>query len=539
MQDLAGPATRLRIGGAWRWLRLASLPIVLVVALWQREWIFSQLEAAYGLGFAELPIKLYSTMMERLLVAGGYAGVLVAIVLGVYFLAPQAWRYASGVLLMASASVALAVVLGLPFWMGLAPALILALNAVPEAALGRLLHHRVGGKVAAVALGGGIAIAETVLPRPFWMWVAGDRAARPDDSGGAIAALLSWAPGVVIAAVVFGLGAPYSKLVKLGWLLNASDEVQLVYGGEHVSLYSPFDVAAIPFDPKGRRIYLCGNGIPEALVLPADAPMRSPENTHMAAAGVEFCILDPVDRSFIAYDSEEDALKVWDLDSWQIRNRIPLGLPPESHAVFLSKQDGSPTVVAASEIDGDTPSMRAIDVVTGATLGASQVIAGHMIVDPTGPRVFVDFYTRETGVLQLDLPSLKVVARSPSDQRNDRMAVDAKRGHLLVASPLHGRVLVYAVDGLAQMPSIPSTLGVRSVEVDNSRDLLLTASLVSNYVDVIDLTANRLVKRLRVGPWLRNLALDEACGRAFVASRHGLYWVKYAEPLPACPGATA
>jgi hypothetical protein len=214
-----------------------------------------------------------------------------------------------------------------------------------------------------------------------------------------------------------------------------------------------------------------------------------------------------------------------------------MGLQPRGGGVFLSKQDGSPMVVAASELAGDSsqgPALKVIDIVSGETLGSSPIAAGYLIADPVHPTAYIDFYTRETGILQLDLPSLKVRARAPSDQRNDRMTLDPARGNLLVASPLRGRVMVYAADGLAPKAPIASTFGVRSLVVDRSRDLLLTASLVSNQVDVIDLKSGRRLKRLRVGPWLRNLAVDEACGRAFVSSRHGVYWVKYAEPHPTC-----
>ena len=71
-----------------------------------------------------------------------------------------------------------------------------------------------------------------------------------------------------------------------------------------------------------------------------------------------------------------------------------------------------------------------------------------------------------------------------------------------------------------------------TLAVDPERNLLVSASLVTNMVDVIDLDTWRRAATYYVGPWLRSISLDTGSGMAYVSSTEGLFAVDYLSRLP-------
>ena len=94
---------------------------------------------------------------------------------------------------------------------------------------------------------------------------------------------------------------------------------------------------------------------------------------------------------------------------------------------------------------------------------------------------------------------------------------------------VNGLVLDTVGDGdtLAVKGQIKSSFGVRTIAVDPKRNLLLTLSLVTNVLDVIDLNTYKSVKRYYLAPWLRSIVLDGE-GTAYVSCFSGLFRVSYA-----------
>jgi len=67
--------------------------------------------------------------------------------------------------------------------------------------------------------------------------------------------------------------------------------------------------------------------------------------------------------------------------------------------------------------------------------------------------------------------------------------------------------------------------------VDSERNLLLTASLATNMLDVIDLKTYKRITKYYVAPWLHDICLDTKNGVAYVSSTEGLFRVRYSARL--------
>jgi hypothetical protein len=79
--------------------------------------------------------------------------------------------------------------------------------------------------------------------------------------------------------------------------------------------------------------------------------------------------------------------------------------------------------------------------------------------------------------------------------------------------------------------TIDTVFGARTLAVDPERNLLLTGSLVTNMLDVVDLATHKRLIQYYVGPWLRSICVDAKAGVAYVSSIDGLYRVNYMSRL--------
>src|SRR5262249_57449031 len=118
--------------------------------------------------------------------------------------------------------------------------------------------------------------------------------------------------------------------------------------------------------------------------------------------------------------------------------------------------------------------------------------------------------------------------RFVSNEWVDGSAITPDGKELLVGVPLESSVLRFDAESLEPRGAIDTVFGVRTLTVDSERNLLLTASLATNMMDVIDLKTFRRVAQHYVAPWLRDICLDTKTGFAYVSSTEGLFRVQYA-----------
>src|SRR5262249_22286115 len=121
--------------------------------------------------------------------------------------------------------------------------------------------------------------------------------------------------------------------------------------------------------------------------------------------------------------------------------------------------------------------------------GGELCLPGLIEVHPTRPLLYLAFPKK---VLVYNT-SARQTQGTPfvSDSWVDGMAITPDGTELLVGAPLRSQILRFDAQTLEPKGTIPTVFGVRTLAVDETRNLLLAASLATNMLDLIDLNTNQ------------------------------------------------
>jgi hypothetical protein len=141
----------------------------------------------------------------------------------------------------------------------------------------------------------------------------------------------------------------------------------------------------------------------------------------------------------------------------------------------------------------------------------------------------VYFYSTADAYIQgLDLKHKLLISRVAGPSMGDRMALSRVRNELFVPDPVGGTVRVYSTPGLRPLRKIRVQFAVRALAVDDEHGLLVTASVVTGYLDVTELSTGHRLQHSYVGKYARIIQLDPSRRRAFITlTNDGLYMVNY------------
>jgi hypothetical protein len=124
--------------------------------------------------------------------------------------------------------------------------------------------------------------------------------------------------------------------------------------------------------------------------------------------------------------------------------------------------------------------------------------------------------------------SVARAGRAPKAFERAPMLLTGGRGELFLPDPMHGFVWVLSTPELKLVRKIPARLGVRKVAVDEARNLLLSLSFLSGYVDVVSLDTGKVISSHFVGKYGRAMALDTKRRRAYITlTGDGLFALDY------------
>ena len=104
------------------------------------------------------------------------------------------------------------------------------------------------------------------------------------------------------------------------------------------------------------------------------------------------------------------------------------------------------------------------------------------------------------------------------------------RVEFFVAAPAKATALQFDAETLEHKTTIPIGFGGRTIAIDPIRGLLLSGSLVTHKLEVVDLSTQQQIAKYHLGPWLRTIVVDRDAGIAYVSSHEGLFTVRYAIP---------
>ena len=191
-------------------------------------------------------------------------------------------------------------------------------------------------------------------------------------------------------------------------------------------------------------------------------------------------------------------------------------LVPSAGRLFISCEMDSPTNLLVID-------MQSLKKIKTFGTGKQTSVQGD---DVNG--VLYMFYEWKPMLDRLDAHTLEITDSAPSSNYADKMYLSYRRSELFVPSPPESGVWVYSVPDLKLLYKIKTLAGVRPLAVDEKNDLLIVASYVSGYMDVIDLETKKTIQHHYVGKYGRTIVVDPERRQAYLATASkGLYLLRY------------
>ncbi len=511
--------------------RLVAPVLLFAGAYLMRDNLVATFERLFGVWIAGDIVYLFATVQARLLVA--LVGLIVCT--SVLFLLSRRLRG----LVLDAAFVAAIAVLGssagyqwygpeaIAFW--IAVGLIVAFNSVRSQHAEALLTSRIFGRLADLGFGASIFLSEALAPRAYAQWARVRLGAGLGVDGEAFPSLLRrYAVSLLLAAAVFGLHARFQAMAELNQALFRSPNTEPITPPDFSRL-ARYSFAGMALSPGRDKLYVCGNSVDVIHVIDLRARPYTLSPTGIGTGGNQFCTMDPVRNRLVIIDRVANALRTAPIGDLSRVSSVPVA-PFPTGEVFIDVNLATDTYVVGSEAFSRFergPAVRAYDAATLEPVVEIDFKPGYLITHPEKGIVYFNHWIRGKGVHAYDILTGRKIASAPADNRGDRMLVDLPRNRLLVTSPVWSRVQAYDADTLEPQGQIAAIFGVRSLAIDKRRNLMLAASFISNHVAVIDLNENKIIRRYWVGPWLRDIVLDEEAGRAYISSFWGIYGLDY------------
>lgn len=347
------------------------------------------------------------------------------------------------------------------------------------------------------------------------VWLRGDNEEGKKTGGRGT----GWLPTVVTAALAVVLLNGWS-LRGLGRGLHADRTVQQFAVG---------DFNGLEFDAEQGLLFASGHGTNYLLAYNADALDQAPRRSQVEIGGAQAFAYNPPDRELCVLNLQTKTLLFLDATTLALERAIP-GVEVTPGDIFMTWDRHTDQLLIASEEPEEGYPTIVVDWTTGRLLYTMESTAFNIYLHPHKPLVYMSL-DEEEELVAYDAVLRKFTARF--DARNrflERMVMTPDQGELLVAAPVNWAVFRFDPETLEFRGRIDTVVGVRTLAVDPVRNLLLTGSLISNMLEVIDLKTKARVAKYYVGPWLRTIALDTRAGIAYVSSIEGLFRVDYAAP---------
>ncbi len=326
-------------------------------------------------------------------------------------------------------------------------------------------------------------------------------------------------PGALVAALALALFANAAALSPFERMIRASGDVRVVAHG---------NFNGIALDESGAHLFVTGHGVER---------LRRYDVADMSAPPLESAI-ETGQAQGLAYDAthaevyvyNEDTREILVLDGPSLALKRSLPAPDLSTGdPWIAIEPISNTVTLASEADQQAGSPLIIyDRTSGEVLARRTEEAGNLLVAPAAPVVYLSFFRRVQGIAALDLVTRDIAVFQSTDVRLERMVFDPISDEVLAAMPTAGEIARFDPRTLAPKGTFPVMFGVRVMAIDQVRGVMLTGSLATGQVALVNLADHQVQRTWYLGPWLRSIALDPARGAAFVSSQGTLYELRYA-----------
>jgi hypothetical protein len=364
-------------------------------------------------------------------------------------------------------------------------------------------------------------------------WLRGDNE-EGKKTGRRIAA---WLPTVIVVPAL-------AVMLLNGWSLMVL--AKRLHADKAVRQFAFWDFGGIAVDAKLGVLFANGVHTNHLLAYDLNALNEPPRVSPVEVAWAEWFEYNPFDQEIYIYNFQAGALLILDATTLVLKKSVAgLNLSGGDVGIVLDRHTDSIVIGAEGDVwpsrepsptdDRTKTPLAVVDRSSGKLLYRMRWCeglcnTGNLLIHPRKPILYLGFTNT---VVAYDTRARKVVARTRAGYRwMDGVALTPEGDELLVAAPVYSAVLRFDADTLEYKGRIATVFGVRTLEVDVEHKLLLTGSLLTNIVEVIDLSTNARIARYWVAPWLRVIKVDTSGGAAFVSSPEGLFRVDYLARVP-------
>jgi DNA-binding beta-propeller fold protein YncE len=340
--------------------------------------------------------------------------------------------------------------------------------------------------------------------------------------------------GIVRLVLSIVLVPALAVLLVNGWSLLGL--AQTLHRDGAVHKLDSIDLDSLALDTQNALLYASGHGTEYLLAYDVHDVTHPTRRSKVGTDHAQSFSYNQGDHELYVYNEHDDTLLFLAAGTLEQKKSIPDLHMMEGDSRIVYDRRTSSLVIASEGAYWGGPSdesgypVAVVDRESGVIRYRVRdcdglCIPGLIEIHPSKPLLYLAFPKK---VLLYNTELRKVVATAPiNDHWVDGMVVTPDEKELLVGVPLSSTVLRLDAESLELKGAIDTVFGVRTLAVDPERYLLLTASLATNMVDVIDLCTHKRLAKYYVAPWLRSISLDTKAGVAYVSSTEGLFRVVY------------
>jgi len=319
---------------------------------------------------------------------------------------------------------------------------------------------------------------------------------------------------IVLLLVVLLIGT--TRMTNFGKLLFQDNSTQTIVKG---------NFNWIELDSENRLLYVVGHGTNQIMAFHTDHLNDPPflsEPVDEKAQSIAFNKLS----NEIYYPTKTEII-IFSVPDLRIKGKIEI--PPLSPGdVWILWDERNEQIILSSEADENTDHcFLVVDRKTGDVVSDMPLNAWNVYLHPDQSILYVGPRFSEKLYYMYDTTTHKVGDGFETGELGDRMILDRNRNELLIAAPSKSRISRYDPMTFEYLGSMQANWGVRSLAIDQERNLLFAGSLVDNMVIMIDLDTFKTVRRCWVGPWIRSIVLDTENCLAYVSTKYDLVRIAY------------
>ncbi len=241
------------------------------------------------------------------------------------------------------------------------------------------------------------------------------------------------------------------------------------------------------------------------------ALLKNTAETHFANHDVQYVEsspFDPAGNRVFRLNASHRRIEIVDLDNLQIRDAIildKLGIEEKSKYVMMAFDPINQSLFI-NDLNGV---LVKIDVASKSVAKVAKIKRGidveyfswKLVIDGRGEHLY---QMTANALLVYDCSSLDLVGAVKFSADAGDIVIDELRQRILISFPEKSRVLFLDKKQLNPVKNIRSSMGVRTLAIDEKSDLLLTGSF-TGILEIVDLKTMEMKNRFRIGSWIHGL----------------------------------